>query len=77
MYKPQWEQAHYTKESPHNRACVSDLPRSLAGGIVMILLLKVKLPRAVAMIGGGTACFVLRMVAVARHWNLPHLLHRQ
>jgi uncharacterized membrane protein YeiH len=48
---------------------------ALAGGIVMVLLLKVKLPRAVAMMGGGVACFVLRMVAVAHHWNLPRLLH--
>jgi uncharacterized membrane protein YeiH len=49
---------------------------ALAGGMVMVLLLKMKVPRAVAMIGGGCACFVLRMVAVAQHWNLPHLLHR-
>jgi uncharacterized membrane protein YeiH len=32
-------------------------------------------PRAVAMLAGGSACFLLRMVAVARHWNLPRLLH--
>jgi len=42
---------------------------------VMVLLLKAKLPRAVAMASGGGACFLLRMVAVARHWNLPRLLH--
>jgi uncharacterized membrane protein YeiH len=50
---------------------------ALAGGIVMVLLLKVKLPRAVAMPAGGSACFLLRMVSVAQHWNLPRLLHRQ
>jgi hypothetical protein len=29
----------------------------------------------VAMLAGGSACFLLRMVSVARHWNLPRLLH--
>jgi uncharacterized membrane protein YeiH len=48
---------------------------ALAGGVVMVLLLKVKVPRAVAMLAGGSACFLLRMVAVAQHWNLPRLLH--
>jgi uncharacterized membrane protein YeiH len=48
---------------------------ALAGGVVMVLLLKAKAPRAIAMVGGGSACFLLRMVAVARHWNLPQLLH--
>ena len=49
---------------------------ALAGGVVMVVLLKVKVPRAMAMAVGGSACFVLRMVAVARNWNLPRLLHR-
>jgi uncharacterized membrane protein YeiH len=49
---------------------------ALAGGVVMVVLLKVKVPRAMAMTVGGSACFVLRMVAVARNWNLPRLLHR-
>jgi len=48
---------------------------ALAGGVVMVLLLKAKAPRAVAMLAGGGACFALRMVSVARGWNLPHLLH--
>jgi uncharacterized membrane protein YeiH len=48
---------------------------ALAGGVVMVLLLKVKAPRAVAMVAGGCSCFLLRMIAVARHWNLPRLLH--
>ena len=48
---------------------------ALAGGVVMVLLLKAKLPRAISMLAGGSACFLLRMVAVARHWNLPRLLH--
>lgn len=49
---------------------------ALAGGVVMVLLLKMKLPRAVAMLAGGCVCFLLRMVSVAQRWNLPHLLHR-
>ena len=49
---------------------------ALAGGVVMVLLLKVKVPRALAMAVGGSACFLLRIVAVARDWNLPRLLHR-
>jgi uncharacterized membrane protein YeiH len=48
---------------------------ALAGGVVMVLLLKAKAPRAIAMVAGGSACFLLRMVGVARHWNLPRLLH--
>ena len=48
---------------------------ALAGGVVMVVLLKVQVPRAVAMLTGGGACFLLRMVAVARGWNLPRLLH--
>jgi uncharacterized membrane protein YeiH len=49
---------------------------ALAGGVVMVLLLKAKAPRAIAMLAGGSACFLLRMIGVARHWNLPQLLHR-
>jgi uncharacterized membrane protein YeiH len=49
---------------------------ALAGGVVMVVLLKAKAPRAVAMLAGGGACFALRMVSVARGWNLPRLLHR-
>jgi uncharacterized membrane protein YeiH len=48
---------------------------ALAGGVEMVLLLKAKAPRAVAMLAGGGACFALRMVSVARGWNLPRLLH--
>ncbi|MFL6429712.1 MAG: trimeric intracellular cation channel family protein [Acidobacteriaceae bacterium] len=48
---------------------------ALAGGLVMVLALKLKAPRAVAMLAGGAACFLLRMVSVAMHWNLPRMLH--
>ena len=48
---------------------------ALLGGSVMVLALKAKAPRAVAMLGGFGACFLLRMVSVMQHWNLPRLLH--
>ena len=48
---------------------------ALLGGAVMVLALKAKAPRAVAMLGGFGACFLLRMVSVMQHWNLPRLLH--
>ncbi|HEX6495262.1 MAG TPA: trimeric intracellular cation channel family protein [Acidobacteriaceae bacterium] len=48
---------------------------ALAGSVVMVLALKAKAPRAVAMLAGGAACFLLRMVSVAMHWNLPRILH--
>lgn len=48
---------------------------ALAGATVMVLGLQAKLPRAVMMPIGGAVCFAVRMVAVARHWNLPRLMH--
>jgi uncharacterized membrane protein YeiH len=48
---------------------------ALLGGAVMVLALKAKAPRAVAMLAGFSACFLLRMVSVVQHWNLPRLLH--
>jgi uncharacterized membrane protein YeiH len=47
---------------------------ALTGAAVMILGLKVKLPRGMAMSVGGVCCFVLRMVAVGRGWNLPKVM---
>lgn len=48
---------------------------ALAGALVMVLALKAKAPRFVAMSVGGGVCFLLRMVSVALHWNLPRMLH--
>jgi uncharacterized membrane protein YeiH len=48
---------------------------ALAGGLVMVLALRAKAPRAVAMLAGGAVCFGLRMVSVAMQWNLPRILH--
>jgi uncharacterized membrane protein YeiH len=47
---------------------------ALAGSAVMVVGLALKVPRTIAMTVGGVCCFVLRMVAVARHWNLPKVM---
>ena len=47
---------------------------ALAGAAVMVIGLALKVPRTIAMTMGGVCCFVLRMVAVARHWNLPKVM---
>jgi uncharacterized membrane protein YeiH len=45
---------------------------ALAGAAVMIVALRSGVPARVAAVAGGTFCFVLRVLAVWRHWNLPH-----
>ena len=47
---------------------------ALAGALAVVLCLKMKMPRGVAMSLGATACFALRMVAAVRHWNLPRVM---
>jgi uncharacterized membrane protein YeiH len=47
---------------------------ALAGASLMVIGLALKVPRTIAMTVGGVCCFVLRMVAVARHWNLPKVM---
>ncbi|MBB5345202.1 trimeric intracellular cation channel family protein [Tunturibacter empetritectus] len=47
---------------------------ALAGAAVVVMGLKLKMPRGVAMSLGAAACFVLRMVAAWRHWNLPRVV---
>jgi uncharacterized membrane protein YeiH len=47
---------------------------ALVGAAVMVIGLAVKVPRTIAMSVGGVCCFVLRMVAVAKHWNLPKVM---
>ena len=46
---------------------------ALAGALVTVLLLRVKVHRGWAMALGAAACFGLRMIAVVRHWSLPHV----
>ncbi len=45
---------------------------ALVGAAVVVLLLWVRVPRAWSLGSGAAACFVLRLVAVMRHWELPH-----
>jgi uncharacterized membrane protein YeiH len=47
---------------------------ALAGALVVVIGLKAKIPRGVVMTAGAAVCFTLRMVAVARHWNLPKVM---
>jgi uncharacterized membrane protein YeiH len=47
---------------------------ALAGAAVVVIGMKAKLPRAAVMTAGAVVCFTLRMVAVARHWNLPKVM---
>jgi len=44
---------------------------ALTGAAVVVLGLKLKLPRTPVAIAGGLFCFLLRMVSVWLHWNLP------
>jgi uncharacterized membrane protein YeiH len=44
---------------------------AMAGSAAMILGRKFKLSPTLAAFLGGTVCFVLRVVSVWRHWNLP------
>lgn len=45
---------------------------ALAGSIVLVLANRLKLSPQTAALAGGAACFVLRMLAVHYHWQLPH-----
>ncbi len=47
---------------------------ALAGAVVVVVGVKLKMPRGLVMTLGAVVCFVLRMVAVWRHWNLPRVL---
>jgi uncharacterized membrane protein YeiH len=47
---------------------------ALAGAAAMILVLQLKLRPALATTAGIAVCFILRMVAVWKHWNLPRMM---
>jgi uncharacterized membrane protein YeiH len=49
---------------------------ALAGGLVVVIGLRTSAPRWLTMTAGGVTCFVLRMIAVWHHWNLPHAMAR-
>jgi uncharacterized membrane protein YeiH len=46
---------------------------AFAGAAAMIVARKLGLPPTASAILGGLICFILRIVAVWRHWALPHL----
>lgn len=47
---------------------------ALAGAIVVVVGIRMKVPRSLAMSLGTAACFLLRMIAVWQHWNLPRVM---
>jgi uncharacterized membrane protein YeiH len=44
---------------------------ALAGAAVVVIGLRLKLPRTPVVIAGVVVCFLLRMISVWLHWNLP------
>jgi uncharacterized membrane protein YeiH len=44
---------------------------ALAGAVVMVAATKLKMPPTLAAISGGLVCFLLRVISVWQHWNLP------
>ncbi len=48
---------------------------ALLGSVVMVTAKRLRLSTRWAAILGGTTCFVLRVVSLWRHWNLPKALH--
>jgi len=44
---------------------------AMAGSVVMILMGKLRSSPAVAAFSGGVVCFLLRVISVWQHWNLP------
>jgi uncharacterized membrane protein YeiH len=44
---------------------------ALAGSVVMVVARKMKMGTTVSATMGGVVCFVLRVVSVWQHWNLP------
>jgi uncharacterized membrane protein YeiH len=47
---------------------------ALAGAIVVVVGVKMKMSRGLVLSLGAAVCFVLRMVAVWQHWNLPKVM---
>jgi uncharacterized membrane protein YeiH len=47
---------------------------ALLGSAVLILCRKLKLSPTLSAVLGGTLCFLLRVVSVLQHWNLPKVI---
>ena len=46
---------------------------ALAGALVMVLAVRLKLPKTLAAVSGALVCFTLRVLSLWLHWNLPHV----
>lgn len=46
---------------------------ALTGAAMVVVARRVKLPDSIAAVAGLIVCFMLRMVSLWRHWNLPVL----
>ncbi len=46
---------------------------ALLGATVVVIGVRRGLPKTVVMLAGGTACFVLRVLAAWQHWQLPKI----
>ena len=44
---------------------------ALVGAATLVLCRRLKMPPVWAALSGGTVCFLLRIIAVWQHWNLP------
>jgi len=44
---------------------------AMFGAIVLVTARRLGVPRSLAALLGGLACFVLRMIAIRQHWQLP------
>jgi uncharacterized membrane protein YeiH len=44
---------------------------ALAGSALLVMGRKLRLSPRIAALLGGTFCFLLRIISVWRHWNLP------
>jgi uncharacterized membrane protein YeiH len=49
---------------------------ALAGSALLVISRKLRLSPALAALVGGTFCFLLRVVSVWQHWNLPKAANR-
>jgi uncharacterized membrane protein YeiH len=47
---------------------------ALLGAAILVVGLKLNLPRVAVGIAAGLACFLLRMAAIVFHWNLPKVV---
>jgi uncharacterized membrane protein YeiH len=49
---------------------------AMAGAVVMVAATKLRAPPTFAAISGGLVCFLLRVISVWQHWNLPKAIAR-